>query len=414
MKDSLFIENFKIAIYSIRSNILRTVLTVLIIAVGIMALTGIITATEAIKSSITSEFTRMGANTFSITSNDFNVRRGGHRNNNQDKNVRITYNQAKDFKKDFNFPATVSVSIRSTGNATIKYKSEKTNPNIPVSGIDENFIYTSGFEIDKGRNFTEKEAFSVSNNAIIGSELASTLFKKTDPLGKIISANGKWYRIIGVLKSKGSSMGFSDDKILMVTVANARQNFPRPDASFLINVLPSTNVTLEIATGEAEGVFRKIRKLNAKENSDFTITKSDNLANMLLENISYVTYAAMVIGLITLMGAAIGLMNIMLVSVTERTREIGTRKALGATSKLIKQQFLFESVFIGQIGGVLGIILGILIGNLVSTAIGSDFIIPWLWILLGVLICFIVGLLAGYIPAVKASKLDPITALRYE
>jgi putative ABC transport system permease protein len=168
------------------------------------------------------------------------------------------------------------------------------------------------------------------------------------------------------------------------------------------------------AIGEAEGMFRIIRNLNPSDESDFNIEKSDNLVNILLKNIQSITLVATIIGFITLFGAAVGLMNIMLVSVTERTREIGIRKALGATSKIVKQQFLMESVVIGQIGGALGIVIGILAGNGVAMMIGTPFFIPWIWILIGFILCFMVGIISGFYPAQKASKLDPIESLRFE
>jgi putative ABC transport system permease protein len=171
---------------------------------------------------------------------------------------------------------------------------------------------------------------------------------------------------------------------------------------------------IEPAKGEAIGLMRNIRKDRIGAENSFEITQSDSLAGIVIDSISTVTSAAAIIGIITLLGAAIGLMNIMLVSVTERTREIGIRKSLGATRSVIRRQFLTEAIVICQLGGLLGIILGVLIGNLISFAIGGTFIIPWLWIISGVTLCFFVGLLSGIYPAIKASNLDPIEALRYE
>jgi putative ABC transport system permease protein len=178
--------------------------------------------------------------------------------------------------------------------------------------------------------------------------------------------------------------------------------------------MPVKAVNLDVMTGEAEGIFRIVRNLNPRDESDFNISKSDNIVNLLLKNIRYVTLAATIIGIVTLFGAAVGLMNIMLVSVTERTREIGVRKAIGAKPQTIKYQFLFESIMIGQMGGVFGIILGIMIGNAVSSMLRSSFVIPWIWVMTGIIVCFIVGVVSGYAPAVKAANIDPIEALRYE
>ncbi len=409
----LFRENLKIAIKSIRSNTLRTVLTVLIISFGIMALVGILTAIDSIKGSLTSQFSSMGANTFTIQNYGIMLHRGGGRSIDYKD---ITYRNAKQFKEDYSyFPAIVSISVHASGMSTIKYQSEKTNPNIPVYGIDENYLSTSGYEIGFGRNFNEQEIHMNRNYVIIGNELRNNLFKiNEDPIDKIVSIGNGKYKVIGVLKEKGSSMGGNADKMCFLPMTNVRMYFSRPNMSFTISVMPNSSEMLDVAIGEAEGVFRRIRKIDLEEENNFEIVKSDNLANMLFENIKYVTIAATLIGVITLIGAAIGLMNIMFVSVSERTREIGTRKAIGATSKIIKQQFLFEAIFIGQLGGMLGIILGIIIGNLISLLTGGVFIIPWMWIIGGFIICFVVGIISGITPAIKASKLDPIDALRYE
>lgn len=409
---NLLLDNIKISINSIRSNLLRTILTVMIIAIGIMALVGILTAVESIKSTISGEFQSMGANTFTIRKDEAR-RHGGNRRKVENRN--IDYEEAVRFKEEFKFPAKVSINVHGTSMATIKYMDEKTDPNISVYGIDENFLLTSGRDIQKGRNFTQSEITSGENIIIIGSELKEMLFTSGEnPIEKFIFVGNIRYRVVGVLKEKGTSFGGDGDKICYIPLNNARNNFATSDRSFVISVMPSDPALLEFAVGEAEGVFRNIRKLTVYDDNNFAIRKSDSLANMLIENISVVTIGATIIGLITLLGASIGLMNIMLVSVSERTREIGVRKALGAQSDTIKQQFLFESVFIGQLGGVLGIILGIIAGNMITLFTGGSFIIPWLWILLGVFLCFIVGIASGYLPAVKASKLDPIVALRYE
>jgi len=268
--------------------------------------------------------------------------------------------------------------------------------------------------MESGRNFSASEVETNRNYALIGTGLVKKLFKDEDPLDKVISIGSGKFKVIGILAEKGSSMMGEGDRICILPYTTVRQYFSRPQMRYSISVMPFNPELLDTAIGEAEGIFRIVRKLETVDESDFNITKSDSLANILIENLKFIAIAATIIGIITLFGAAVGLMNIMLVSVTERTREIGIRKAIGAKSKMIRQQFLFEAVLIGQMGGILGIILGILIGNLVSMIIGTSFIIPWVWILMGVVLCFIVGIVSGYFPAEKASRLDPITALRYE
>lgn len=414
MKNSLVLENINISLISIRSHLLRTILTVMIISFGIMALVGILTATDSIKYFLTQNFSMMGSNTFTIRNRSMNIHMGGG-DRKEKRYEAITYAQATDFKERFEFPAYTSVFTWATGTATLKYESNKTNPNVGVRGIDENYLITSGDEIEQGRNLSAHEIEFANRSVILGADIVKDLFKnKEDPLGKIISIGPGKYKVVGILKSKGSSMGFSGDRTCFIPVTNVRTSFPRPNMSFAINVMAKRPELVDPATGEATALLRNLRKVPVGLEDTFEITKSDNIAKMLIENIKYVTWAATLIGAITLLGAAIGLMNIMLVSVTERTREIGIRKAIGATKQVIRNQFLVESIVIGQLGGVLGVVLGIIIGNSISFMVGSSFIVPWIWMAVGVFLCFVVALLSGIIPARKAANLDPIESLRYE
>ncbi|MCX7986551.1 MAG: ABC transporter permease [Bacteroidales bacterium] len=409
----LLIENIRIAVRSIRANAIRSFLTVFIIAFGIMALVGILTAIDAIKNTLNREFSLMGANSFAIVQRDVQVRQFG-RQERRLNDPNITYQQAREFKERYTFPAIVAISGHVSGMTTVKYGTEKTNPNIDVWGVDENDVLTSGREIEKGRNFTTDEIEMAKHVTILGAEVARKLFKTNeDPIGKVVSiANGK-YRVIGIFKEKGSSFG-GWDRICLIPVTNARQYFPNPNQTYRINIKPIDAQLYEIAMQEAEGLFRIIRRLKPSDESDFSLEASNSISQMLINNIRLVTLAATLIGIITLFGAAIGLMNIMLVSVTERTTEIGIRKAIGAKASTILQQFLIEAIIIGQLGGVVGIFLGIGIGNMVSLIMGGKFIIPWVWILTGVFLCLVVSLVSGMFPAQKAAKVDPIVSLRYE
>lgn len=412
-KAGVIIENLKISLRAIRSNRLRAILTMAIIAFGIMALVGILTAIDAIKGSLTNQFSMMGANTFTITSRGMNIIIGN--NETRIKNhSHISYREALEFKERFEQPARVTISVMASGMSTVSYRSEETNPIVSLQGIDELFLPVGGYEIERGRNFSAEEVNSTRNIAIIGADVANDIFKgDIDPIGKIINVGGCKLKVVGLLEARGASI-ITSDNVCFMPVTTTRHYFSRANMNFTITVMPLPMIDKEMLASEAEGVFRIVRGLDARDESDFNITKSDAIADLLIENIKFVTLAATLIGLITLFGAAVGLMNIMLVSVTERTREIGTRKAMGAKTSTIKQQFLYESVLIGQFGGFLGILLGILIGNLISSALQSSFLIPWKWVIGGVVLCFIVGVVSGYFPAVKAARVDPIEALRHE
>ena len=409
------LENIRLAFNAIRSNLLRASLTLLIIAFGIMALVGILTAIDSAIFSLSNNLSSLGANTFNINPKGANVR--GRRDGRQEKRGEpISFREAIEFKERFSFPANTSVSFRCTGTATIKYGNKKTNPNIPVYAIDENYFITKGYEFETGRNFTSREAMEGSFVAIIGTEIVAELFdgKAEKALAKSISAGNMKLKVIGVLKTRGSSMGQSDDRRVLIPLQTGKRYFAVADQDYDLLVAVTDPTRIDHGVSAATGLFRNVRRLKAAQENDFEITKSDSLIGIIKENTLYFRLAAVGIGLITLLGAAIGLMNIMLVSVTERTREIGVTKALGATRRNILIQFLTEAVTISLMGGIAGIFLGVLIGNIVTLLMGGNFLFPWAWVTIAVVTCIVVGLVSGLYPALKASRLDPIESLRYE
>ncbi|NMH24103.1 FtsX-like permease family protein [Flavobacterium sp. SE-s27] len=411
----LFRENIKVALGSIRTQLLRTVLTIVIIAIGITALVGILTIVTAIDYNMNSSFASMGSNTFNINRYENATRRSGG-NEVEKINPIISYPQAKAFKENYKYPLTnTSVSFTATTTAEVKYENKKTDPEISVLGVDEIFVQNSGLEIENGRNFT---VFDINNNAyacVIGSDFASKgIFKDVNPIDKIISIRGAKFRVIGVLKEKGSTFGNSQDLRVLIPIQVARSMFSMPNVNYTISTMVDKKELLNEAVDNATITMRKVRKLNPVEENNFGISKSEDLANRIAEMTGVLNMSAWVMGIITILGSSIALMNIMIVSVTERTREIGVRKALGAKKSTIATQFFIETLTIGQLGGLFGIILGILIGYLICLAAGWLFIIPWQAIFAAVVTSFIVAVVSGSYPAIKASKLDPIEALRYE
>jgi len=408
--------NLTLAFRAIRNNRLRSVLTISIIALGLWALIGILTCIEVLKASVNSNFSSMGANSFQITSEVVKKkkRRGGMSITvTESKN--ITYDEARLFREQYRFPATVGLSMSGSMIATVRYGAEKTNPNIRVVGVDEQYLALTDTKLIAGRNFSSAELYSGTYVCILGNGIAKKLFRKkvNRAIDRVVSIGDVKYRVVGISESKGGSMIMNADNTVLIPLANARSIYGG-NSGFVISVKVDEVNKRGVAAEEAEGLFRTIRKVPLGSPANFTVNQNDTLAESLLDIVSYIGWAALVIGIITLLGSVVGLMNIMLVSVAERTREIGISKALGARSSTIKQQFLTESVLISLFGGGIGIVLGILTGNLIGMVAGTPFIIPWLWISLGLALCAAVGILSGIYPAVKAAKLDPIVALRYE
>lgn len=409
------LENIGVALSSIRDNWLRAILTLVIISFGIMSLVGILTAIDTAIYSLNDNLSYLGANTFDIDPAGRGV--SGRRNGRgQKQGDPFSYQQAIEFKDRYRFPSRVSVSLFCSGSSKIKFGNEETNPNVVVFGIDENYLEARAYDVKIGRNFTAREARDGGLVTILGGEMVDILFagNAERAIDKYITTPVGRFKVIGVLESKGANMGRNDDRRIVIPLQSAKRYYGSRRTNYSIMVSVTDAARVDAAIGEAIVTLRNIRGLSAADENDFDISKSNSLLDIIKDNTFYLRMAAIAIGFITLLGAAIGLMNIMLVSVTERTREIGVRKALGATSRNILIQFLTEAVIICQMGGILGIILGVLVGNIVSILFDSSFLFPWLWITVALIVCTVVGLLSGLYPALRAAALDPIESLRYE
>jgi len=411
--NKVLLENIIVALRSIRGQLLRTVLTVLIIAFGIMSLVGMLTSIDALEQNISENFSSLGANTFTIANEGGKVKTGKRRAREYKKD--ITWEEARLFKERYSFPGSVSISAFVSSVAVLQYQSTKTQPNIAVNAGDENYLTSAGLKLDKGRNFSQTELKTAANVILLGGESAENLYGSAqEALGKFVLLGTRQYLVVGVLAKGGSGFGGGRDRSVVIPIDNFRAFYSAAGTSYLINVtVPAVNM-MDMAVAEATGVFRSIRKIKAGAPENFDIKRSDGLIADIKSMTGYMAAGAIIIGLVTILGALTGLINILLVSVTERTREIGIRMALGATKRNIAIQFLTESVVICQLGGFFGIMLGILIGNVVTLIIGGSFIVPWLWMILAAVLCFVVGVVAGLYPAVRAANLDPVEALRHE
>lgn len=412
MKRELLIEMAQIAVRSIRGNRLRTGLTIGIIGLGIMALISMTTATSSLEANVVKQFSSLGTDVFTFSQR---TETGVNRGRRVTVGEPISYEEAQAFAEEAPEGLTVAFSIFGTSQATLTRGTERTNPNIQVLGIEENYFDVSGYEVEQGRNFTRAEAQSANRIAIVGSDLVSDLFSDwEDPVGAEFSIGAQRYTIVGVLAARGQAFGMSQDNQVYIPIPCVRQQFSDERRSYRIACkTPRPEEVMELAEA-ATGVMRVVRRDRPGQDHSFNLSMSNSMVTTLEEAIGGITAAASIIGIITLFGAGIGLMNIMLVSVSERTREIGTRKALGASPRAIRMQFLIEVIIIGQFGGAVGIALGVAAGNGIAYAMDTPFVVPWGWMLTGVALSLITSLISGYYPARQAARLDPIVALGRE
>ncbi|MFA4839763.1 MAG: ABC transporter permease [Candidatus Neomarinimicrobiota bacterium] len=405
-----FEEGIRLAFQTVRSNKLRTVLTTLGIVIGVMSVIGMMSIITALDKYMTNTFSSIGGSTFWIQK--FPAVQMGHMDHKYWNRKDLTFQHAEIIKK--RAPLAVKVSPEAvTFGKQVKYKEESTNPNIQVYGGDEDWLEVNGRYIAEGRFFTTQEILHRQNVVVVGADIVDKLFPFKYPIGEIIKVDNVPLEIIGVIDKKGSFLGGSQDNMVTLPYTTFVKAYGR-ERSISIAVKAKSPEQIFEAMDQVEGVLRMARKVPPGADSDFEIITADSIMDTLKSLTGFVFIAAVVICGISLLVGGIGIMNIMLVSVTERTREIGIRKAIGAKKKHILSQFMTEAIGICLLGGVIGVGLGVLIGLLISSALKLPPTIPVWSIFLGMGFSLLIGLVFGVYPAMKAAKLDPIEALRYE
>ena len=405
-------ESFRMALEAIRDNKLRSMLTLMGITLGVFSVIGVMTAIRTLESSVESGLNVFGTNTFSISKRP--AIQFGHGGRWKYRNrPNITYDLYEGLKERALLPLHVSAYDTKWG-ATVKYKDKQATKKIEVGGADEFTVRILNTNISDGRNFSRDDVLHMRRTAIIGKDAITQLFPYEDPLDKMLSINGIKFRIIGVIEEKGAMFGESQDNIVAIPITTHLQMFGGWRRNIEITVQSKSEESYDKTRDEVIGILRTLRKVAPGDDNNFELTSNKEILDELKPFSDGIKLFAFCVSVIALVVAGIGIMNIMLVSVSERIKEIGIRKAVGATRRDILTQFLMEAIFLSEFGGIAGIILGVAGGNAVAAIFNIPAVIPLDWAFIGLAVCSVIGIGFGIYPAWKAANMDPIESLRFE
>ncbi len=409
---SMLRESMRMTVEAIVQNKLRAILTLLGISIGVFSVIGVMTAIRTLETSIESGLNVFGTNTFLINKTPAIQFGPGSRSKYRNRK-NIDYRQYELLKERAKLPILVSV-VDSEQERSIRYKDKLVNKTVEISGGDENALRTLNTFVEDGRNLTQDDIQFSRNVCLLGGDVIDKLFPFEDPLGKVIQIKGLNYTVVGTIERKGELFGGSQDNFILIPITNYLQKFSDNRTSLGITVEAPSVEDYDKTQDEVIGIMRTIRKVPPEKENDFEVTSNTELLETFGAFTGGVKIFAFSVSVIALLVAGIGIMNIMLVSVTERIKEIGIRKAIGATRGHILTQFLTEAVFLSQFGGIVGVILGIAAGNLVAVVLNVSAVIPFDWAFYGLLVCSLIGIGFGSYPAWRAANLDPIESLRFE
>jgi putative ABC transport system permease protein len=409
----LLFEYLRMAFESLRTNKLRSALTLLGIVIGVFSVIAAVTAVQVIEVYFNDTFRGMGANTFYVSKVNNNGIQIGPRDRSLRNRPDLTYEDMLLLRRRAELPLSIGPDGW-FGRGAVTYNGVETDPTVSLRGVNQDWAVNNGFEIEEGRFLTEDDVRYARNVVVLGAPIVKRLFDVEQPIGKTVRIDGRQYRVIGTFVEKAGFLGDSPDNIAMAPITRLFNVYGDPNRNISYDIRAPSAALLQATIDEVTGHLRVIRAVSPAEDNNFDIVTNDAMRGPMDSFTGYLTLGGAGIGLIALLAAGIGIMNIMLVSVTERTREIGVRKALGATRRDVLRQFLLEAVFLCQIGGLIGIGLGVLGGNVLALTFDLRPTFPWMWAIMGVVGVTVIALVFGVYPAYKAARLNPIDALRYE